>query len=74
MKFKHDKLRALAQWQRNEFVSVWLWNQPLDDWRQLPVLDLIALCKVDGHRSALREDGVFDGHKPYSAVPWIELI
>lgn len=77
-KFKHEKLRALMQWQRHEHVSVWLWNQPLDDWRQLPVTRIVAMCRAEGRIGTLRQDGVFDatpnGGKPYSSVPWIELM
>ena len=79
MKFKHDKLQALMQWQRRDHVNVWLWNQPLDDWRQLPVLRIVAMCQQHPrpggrHVSLFREDGVFDGSKPYASVPWIDLI
>ena len=73
-KFKADKLVALMQWQRHQHVNVWLWNQPLDDWRQLPVTRIYAMCADGAGRRSLREDGVFDGHKPYSSVPWIDLI
>ena len=73
-KFKADKLQALMQWQRHNHVNVWLWNQPLDDWRQLPVTRIYAMCGDGASRRSLRVDGVFDGHKPYSAVPWIDLI
>lgn len=73
-KFKHEKLRALLQWQRHDHVNVWLWNQPLDDWRQLPVTRIYAMCSDGASRRSLREDGVFDGTKPYSSIPWIDLI
>jgi len=74
-KFKHAKLRALLSWQRHQHVNVWLWNQPLDDWRQVPVTQVAAMCRVKiGGCQVFREDGVFDGNKPYASVPWIELI
>ena len=73
-KFKHDKLQALMQWQRHDHVNVWLWNQPLDDWRQLPVTRIYAMCNDGVSRRSLRVDGVFDGSKPYASVPWIDLI
>lgn len=74
-KFKHDKLMALRQWQRHCHVSLWLWNEPLDDWRMISFPQLYGLCRQpQGDVSQLRFDGVFDGTKPYAAVPWIELI
>lgn len=76
-KFKWSKLTALAQWQRHMHVNVWLWNQPLDDWRQLPIMRVIEMCRERpyvGKHMVYREDGVFDGNKPYASVPWIDLI
>ena len=72
-KFKHDKLTALRQWQRHAHVNVWLWNEPLDDWRMLPVPKLWTLCQG---RGGPRIDGTFDpdtNAKPYAAVRWIDV-
>jgi hypothetical protein len=76
-KFKWAKLTALAQWQRHMHVNMWLWNQPLDDWRMVPVTQIAAMCQqypTAGRYVSFREDGVFDGNKPYASVPWIDLI
>lgn len=75
-KFKHEKIRALTQWNRNCGVMVWLWNQPLEDWRMISVPRLFAMCRHSGYgqRTVFRVDGVFDGNKEYSAVPWVDLI
>jgi hypothetical protein len=76
-KFKHAKLRALLLWQKNQHVNLWLWNQPLDDWRLVPMTRIAELCNGHvgpGRYVAFREDGVFDGNKPYASVSWIELI
>ncbi len=80
-KFKWAKLTALAQWQRHMHVNVWLWNEPLDDWRMLPITRVIEMCRERpyvGKHMVYRADGVFDpdvnGGKPYASVPWIDLI
>ena len=76
-KFKHEKLTALRQWHRHQHVNIWLWNQPLDDWRQLPLPRLEAMCRepsYTGRHAVYRTDGVFGGTKPYTSVVWIDLI
>ncbi|MFO0417803.1 MAG: hypothetical protein ACK53T_00230 [Planctomycetota bacterium] len=74
-KFKHEKLRALMQWNRQTTIRLWLWNQPLNDWRMLPLGRIYAMCRLGGGRTAaLRTDGIFDGNKPYASVPWVDVI
>ena len=74
-KFKHDKLRALLQWQRHHHVDMWLWNEPLDDWRQIPLTRIATMCRDSSKwTNTFRVDGAFDGSKPFSSVPWIDLI
>lgn len=76
-KFKWSKLTALRQWQRQQHVNMWLWNEPLEDWRQVPIMRIIEMCREKpyvGKHMVYREDGVFDGFQPYSSVPWIDLI
>lgn len=78
-KFKHEKLRALATWDRTSTVRVWLWNEPLQDWRMLTVARLLLMCRgTRGNGRGLRVDGVFDENtaspKQYAAVPWVDLI
>lgn len=76
LKFKHEKIVALTQWNRHCTVMVWLWNQPLDDWRMLSVPRLFGMCRESGYgrHAQFRVDGVFDGSKEYAAIPWIDLI
>jgi hypothetical protein len=75
-KFKHSKLMALRQWQRQQHVNLWLWNEPLDDWRMIPLTRVVEMCRE--RAGVFRTDGVFDpdvnGGKPYSSIPWIDLI
>lgn len=77
-KFKHEKLRALTQWNRAETVKVWLWNQPLNDWRMIPLSRLITMCRRGaGRHEPFRTDGTFDpstNPKPYASIAWIDLI
>lgn len=76
-KFKHSKLIALRQWNRHHHVMVWLWNEPLQDWRQITVARLHDMCREPayvGKHMVYRTDGVFDERNPYSVVPWIDLI
>jgi hypothetical protein len=72
-KIKHAKLRALMQWNRQSTIRMWLWNQPMDDWRLVPVGRIATMCR-DGRRAAFRTDGMFDGDVPYAAIPWVDLI
>lgn len=76
-KFKHAKLIALRQWSRHHQVMVWLWNEPLQNWRQVTIQRLHEMCRQEPHagrHTVYREDGVFDGRNPYASIPWIDLI
>lgn len=71
-KFKHAKLQALREWCGDDDVWLWLWNQ---------TLDLCVTCHIDvihkmciDYDGGYREDGIFDGTKPYSQISWDQLI
>lgn len=74
-KFKHDKMEALAMWADNSRADgfnlyFFLWNQVIDDAVLLHYQQVADLCTgSDGWR----EDGLFDGHKPFSCVKWNNL-
>ena len=71
-KFKHDKLEALKAWHSIMPVYVWLWNQPDNESVLVEINELLALCV--GYDGTYREDGVFDGTKPYASVSWSRLV
>lgn len=72
-KFKHDKLWALHEWHQHHDVNLWLWNQTIDRNISVPLLVVLRLCD-DETLEDWRTDGMFDGTKPYAAVPWEELV
>lgn len=70
-KFKHDKLVSLHRWTDIWHTRMWLWHQPLDASVWLPIHSIIELCITKGE---LRTNGLFDGSKPFAAVPWAALM
>lgn len=71
-KFKHDKMWAMTQWDGFMPVDWFLWNQPADLHVIISHASINYLCcDPDG---TPRIDGVFDGHKPYTAVTWDMLM
>jgi hypothetical protein len=70
-KFKHDKLEALRTWDYHiGHVQVFLWHQPSDQYVVVSIVDLARMCYSHG---GYRTDGLFDGHKPFAAVPWTQF-
>lgn len=70
-KFKHEKLEALDMWGVIHPVSLWLWNQPLNESVLVPLIKVHAIAvSEDGWRT----DGIFDGKKPYTGIRWESLI
>lgn len=70
-KFKHDKLWALVAWDEHTEVCLWLWNQPQNTGHMIALTDLWQY--LYNGTGTLRADGMFDGHKPYVAVTWLQL-
>lgn len=71
-KFKHDKLWAMVQWDEWMEVKFWLWNQPQNTGHTILLRDLFTYV-TDPVSLGFRMDGMFDGHKPYSTVTWLQL-
>lgn len=71
-KFKHDKLWAAVQWDEWMEVCFWLWNQPQNIGHMIKLRDLFTYV-TDPVTLGFKMDGMFDGHKPYSTVSWLQL-
>mgnify|MGYP000535289841 CR=1 FL=1 len=71
-KFKHAKLGALREWCEDDDVWLWLWNQTLDQCVTCHIDVIHRMCWV--YDEGYREDGIFDGTKPYSQISWDQLI
>lgn len=70
-KFKHDKLWALHEWHQHMDVWFWLWVQQTGDCYQIRYQDLLPYM-LDPFGD-YRVDGLFDGHKKFAAVTWLEI-
>lgn len=73
LKFKHDKLEALKWWDKIYPVTLWLWSQPSELNTQCGLMDVLDRC-MDEVFADYRTDGMFDGNKPYSSVPFTALM
>lgn len=70
LKFKQEKLEALAEWNRNEAVYIFVWNSHVKEWALIPFPSFRTLCQRVAKRDGM---GTFDGTKPYYPIPWSEL-
>jgi hypothetical protein len=71
LKFKQDKLDALAEWNRHEAVYIFAWHSKRKEWALIPYPPFRSLCLRIAKRDGM---GEFDGSKPYYGVPWLELV
>lgn len=71
LKFKEDKLDALAAWQRQVAVYIFCWNSDRKEWALLPYPAFRSLCLRVAKRDGM---GTFDGSKPFYPLPWRELV
>lgn len=72
LKFKHDKLEALKWWDKVVPVTFWFYNSTTGHSNQASLDEIIRLCSDEW--DDYREDGQFDGSKPYAAVNFNKLM